>query len=114
MSMELSEQGIDQRFPKLGQSDIARLSRFGTAQRYVKGERLYTTGQPHPGMFVIVSGSVALLGHAGLGRVSPIVELGPGDFTAEVGLLSSQPSLVDAYAVTDVQALVVPPEQLRT
>ena len=84
MSMERDEPGIDQRFPKLGQSDIDRLSRFGTMRRYVKGEWLYTTGQPHPGMFVIVSGSVALMGHEGLSRISPIVKLKPGDFTAEL------------------------------
>jgi thioredoxin reductase (NADPH) len=113
-SMEPTEPGIDQRFPKLAQSDIERLSRFGTMRRYAKGEWLYTTGQPHPGMFVIVSGSIALMGHEGLSRISPIVELKPGDFTAEIGQLSSQPSLVDAQAVTDVQALLVPPEQLRT
>jgi thioredoxin reductase (NADPH) len=112
--MEPTEPGIDQRFPKLAQSDIERLSRFGTMRRYAKGEWLYTTGQPHPGMFVIVSGSIALMGHEGLSRISPIVELKPGDFTAEIGQLSSQPSLVDAQAVTDVQALLVPPEQLRT
>src|SRR5262245_59817357 len=52
----------------------------GTVQRYVKGERLYTTGQPDPGMFVIISGSVALMGHSGLGRLSPIVEARPRGF----------------------------------
>ena len=60
-----------------------------------------------------ISGAVALMAHEGLGRITPIVELGPGHFTAEVGQLSSQPSLVDAQAVTDVQALLVPPEKLR-
>src|SRR5262245_18610015 len=110
----MTDTGVDQRFPKLGPGEIDRLRGFGTMQRYVKGERLYTTGQTHPGMFVIISGSVALMGHEGFGRISPIVELGPGDFTAEVGQLSGQPSLVDAHAVTDVQALLVPPEQLRT
>src|SRR2546422_3969864 len=110
----MTDTGVDQRFPKLAPSEIDRLRRFGTRRRYVKGERLYSTGQAHPGMFVIISGSVALMGHEGFGRVSPIVELGPGDFTAEVGQLSSQPSLVDAHAATDVEALLVPPEQLRT
>src|SRR2546422_9714186 len=110
----MTDTGVDQRFPKLAPREIDRLRRFDSRRRSVKGERLYSTGQAHPGMFVIISGSVALMGHEGFGRVSPIVELGPGDSTAEVGQLSSQPSLVDANAVTDVEALLVPPEQLRT
>jgi thioredoxin reductase (NADPH) len=109
----MTDTDVDQRFPKLAPGEIDRLHRFGTLRRYAKGDRLYSTGQAHPGMFVIIAGSVALMAHEGLGRISPIVELGPGHFTAEVGQLSSQPSLVDAHAVTDVEALLVPPEQLR-
>jgi thioredoxin reductase (NADPH) len=110
----MTDTDVDQRFPKLAPSEIDRLHRFGTLHRYAKGDQLYSAGQAHPGMFVIISGSVALMGYEGLDRISPIVELGPGDFTAEIGQLSSQPSLVDAQAVADVQALLVPPEQLRT
>src|SRR5204863_8906154 len=63
---------------------------------------------------VIISGSIALTRREGLGRVAPIVELGPGDFTAEVAQLSGRPSFVDAHAVSDVEALLVPTDALRT
>jgi thioredoxin reductase (NADPH) len=49
-----------------------------------------------------------------LGHLAPIVELGPGDFVAEVGQLSGRPALVDVHAVDDVEALLIPPQNLRT
>src|SRR5207244_4593590 len=49
----------------------------------------------------------------GLGRVVPLVDVGPGGFTAEVGQLSGRPSFVDAHAVSDVEALLVPTDALR-
>jgi hypothetical protein len=64
-------------------------------------------------MFVIISGSVAVTWRDGLGHVVPILEEGPGDFLAEVGQLSARPALVDARAITDVEALLVPTEALR-
>ncbi len=43
----------------------------------------------------------------------PIVRQGPGHFLAEVAQLSGRPALVDGDADDDVEALLVPPEQLR-
>ena len=39
-----------------------------------------------------------------------MVELGPGEFLAEIGQLSGR----DAHAVSDVEALLIPSERLRT
>jgi thioredoxin reductase (NADPH) len=64
-------------------------------------------------MFVLISGSVAITRHEGLGRVVPIIEVGPGDFIAEAGELSSRQSLVDARAVSDVEVLLIPSDGLR-
>ena len=47
-----------------------------------------------------------------MGASVPIVELGPGDFVAEVGQLSGRPALVDVHAIDGVEALF-PPENLR-
>src|SRR5262245_56335335 len=94
-----------QMFPVLSEADVARMRRFGEPRTYRHGETLFAAGQPSPGMFVVVKGLVALDQRDGLGTVVPIVRQGPGQFTAEVGTLSGQPSLVDAYAVEDVQAL---------
>src|SRR5437899_1139568 len=114
LAMSTLETRREQMFPKLSPEEIERLRRFGTVRRYRAGEALFRTGEISPGMFVIISGSVAVTRREGWGQVVPILEEGPGDFLAEVGQLSSRPTLVDAHAISDVQALLVPTDGLRT
>jgi thioredoxin reductase (NADPH) len=102
-----------QMFPKLSREEIDRLRHFGKTRRFRAGESLVTTGEVRPGMFVIISGSVALTRQEGLGHVLPIVEEGPGDFIAEIGELSGRPALVNARAISDGEALLIPTESLR-
>ena len=64
-------------------------------------------------MIVILSGHVAITQRDGLGHVSPVVDLGPGQFVGEVGQLSGRASLVDADADEDVEAIVIQPDRLR-
>jgi len=103
----------EQMFPTLSPGEIDRLGRFGTSQRYAASAPLIATGEISPGMFVVISGSVAVTRHEGLGHVLPIVDLRPGQFLAEVGQLSGRPSLVDARALSDVETLLIPTDRLR-
>src|SRR3954464_7395963 len=103
----------EQMFPKLEPREIDRLRRFGTLRRYAPGEALFVTGETVPGMFVLIKGSVHVVRRDPLGHCAPIVEQGPGEFVAEVGQLSGQPAFVDVYAIDDVQALLISPENLR-
>ena len=64
-------------------------------------------------MFVILSGQVAVTLRDGLGRRQPLVEQGPGQFLAEAGQLSGRLALADAHAEGPVEALLLPPAQLR-
>ena len=105
---------LDQMFPSLSPEEIDRLRRFGTIRRYAAGEPMFTTGEIGSGMFVLVSGTVAVSARDGLGHVIPIIELGPGGFLAEVGMLAGQPRLVDARATSDTEVLLVPADRLRT
>jgi len=100
-------------FPQLTDAEIARISRFGSPQRYARGERLLTAGESAPGMFVVLKGTVALSQRDGLGHVTPLWTRGRGQFLGEVSTLSGRHALVDAYAEEDVDTLLVPPEQLR-
>src|SRR5262245_23654995 len=103
-----------QMWPSLDSEEIDRLRRFGTIRRYAAGEQLVSTGDVDSGMFVLISGSVAVSARGGLGHVVPIIELGPGDFLAEAGMLAGQPRLVEARAASDAEVLVVPADRLRT
>jgi thioredoxin reductase (NADPH) len=100
-------------FPVLTAAEIARINRFGKVLHYRRGDRLFTAGEPGPGMFVVLKGAVAITQRDGLGHVVPVVRHGPGGFSAEVGTLSGQPALVDGVAEEDVETLLVSPGQLR-
>src|SRR5262245_49035254 len=104
----------DQLWPSLSSEEINRLRRFGTIRRYAAGQQLVSAGDVDSGMFVIFFGSVAVSAPGGLGHVVEIIELGPGDFLAEAGMLAGQPRLVNARAGSDTEVLVVPGNQLRT
>src|SRR3954468_4870741 len=103
----------EQMFPKLTQPELHRLGRFGQIRRYAAGEALFVTGDIAPGMYVLIKGSVRVTRRDPLGHTAPIVEQGPGEFVAEVGQLSGQPAFVDVHAVDDVEALLIPPQNLR-
>ncbi|MFN3524228.1 MAG: FAD-dependent oxidoreductase [Phenylobacterium sp.] len=103
----------DQMFPVLSGDELSRVRRFGAVRTYAAGEALFRTGQGGHGMFVILSGRVAVSRRDADGHDAPIAEEGPGQFLAEVAQLSGQPTLVDGRAVTEVEAVVIPPERLR-
>jgi thioredoxin reductase (NADPH) len=103
----------EQTFPTLTEAEIARMRRFGELKTFADGELMFETGKPGRGMYVMLSGHVAITERDGLGHVTPIVEQGPGQFVAEVGQLSGRVSLVDGHAEGRVEALVIPPDKLR-
>jgi thioredoxin reductase (NADPH) len=103
----------EQTFPALTPQEIARMRRFGTIARYKDGDKLFETGKPGQGMFVLLSGHVAITQRDGLGHVTPVIDQGPGQFLAESGQLSGRVALVDGHAEGDVETLLIPPERLR-
>ena len=100
-------------FPALTEGEIARLRRYGVPRRYRSGEKLFSTGEISPGMFVILSGTVAITERDGLGHVTPMAEQGPGQFIGESGQLARRAALVDATAEDEVEALLIPPDQIH-
>ncbi len=120
---------FQQMFPVLSPPEIDRVRRFGEVRRFSPGEILFQAGKPGPGMFVILSGRVAIVPRDGLGRAVPVTafaqligatvedmtEVVPGEVLAELGQLSGKPSVsvIDGQAVGEVEAIVVPPEGLR-
>jgi thioredoxin reductase (NADPH) len=103
----------EQTFPALTAEEIARMRRFGELRGFKDGEALFKTGKPGPGMFVVLSGHVAITQRDGLGHVTPVINQGPGQFLAEIGQLSGRVALVDGHAEGDVETLLIPPDKLR-
>src|SRR5262245_54845045 len=117
-------------FPVLSEAEIERVHRFGEVRRFSAGELLFRAGEAVPGMYVILSGRIVIEPRDRLGQPVPVaafaqlisapveemMEVVPGEVVAEIGQLSGRPDLsaFDARAVGDVEAVVVPPEALRT
>jgi thioredoxin reductase (NADPH) len=104
---------LEQTFPTLTPKEIDRLRPFGKNRRFASGEYLVETGKPGAGMFVVLSGHVAMTQRDGLGHVVPIVEYGPGQFLGEIAQLSGQASQADGKAEGEVETLLIPPNELR-
>jgi thioredoxin reductase (NADPH) len=120
---------FQQMFPVLSTAEIDRVRRFGEVRRFPAGELLFQAGEAVPGMYVILSGRVAIVPRDALGQgvpmaafaqligapVEEMTEVVPGEVIAEIGQLSGRAdlSVFDARAVGDVEAIVVPPEALR-
>ena len=120
---------FQQMFPVLSVAEIDRVRRFGEVERFPAGELLFQAGEAVAGMYVILSGRVAIAPRDGLGQAVPVAafaeligapleemtEAVPGEVLAELGQLSGRAdlSVFDARAVGDVEAIVVPPEALR-
>src|SRR5947208_14814241 len=92
----LIETRYEQMFPTLETAEVERLRRFGERRAYRAGERLLATGEISPGMFVVLTGEVAITHHNGLGHDEPIVTHGHGPLIAELTQLARRASLVDA------------------
>src|SRR5205085_3580122 len=103
----------DQMFPVLTPADIARMQRFAAPMGLRRGERLYSVGDTSPGLFVILKGSATAVQRDGMGAHEAVARHAAGQFTGDIGQLSGGPALVDCVAEEDVEALLLPPEQLR-
>jgi thioredoxin reductase (NADPH) len=116
-AVPLSRAGLfprfDQMFPALTDKEIARMRAFGSERTFKDGDILFEAGKKSPGMFVILSGHVAITQRDGLGHITPVVEQGPGQFLAELSQLSGRPALVDGHAKQNVSVLIIPSEKLR-
>src|SRR5437870_3063703 len=102
-----------QMFPVLEPAEIERVRRFGKVRSYGVGEALAKVGEVGLGLTVILGGSVEITQHDQSGRRTVIVTHGAGAFMGELAQLAGRPALVDAHAKESVEALIIPPDQLR-
>lgn len=101
-----------QMFPTLSPEEIERVRRFGQLRSYADGEHLASVGAPAPGLMIILSGAVEVF-QSHSGHRSLIVRHEPGGFMGELAQLGGRPALIDAVACEQVDAVVIPPAQLR-
>ncbi len=100
-------------FLYLEPEEIERVRRFGEVRSYAAGEALFKVGDMGHGLFVILSGHVDLIRHLESGALKTFLTQGPGAVAGEMAQLSGQPTLVDGRAQGPVEALIIPPDQVR-
>ena len=121
---------FNQMFPVLSASEIDRVRRFGEIKHFPAGELLFQAGEAITGLYVILSGRIAIVPRDGLGQAIPVaafaqligapveemMEVVPGEVVGEIGQLSGRLdySVLDARAIGDVEAIFVPPAALRS
>ena len=103
----------DQMYPTLAPAEIERVRRFGTLRAFASGEALAKVGVGGVGLAIVLSGVVDVSRHDSSGKRTPLVALEAGAFLGELAQLAGRPALVDAAARGPVEALVIPPDQLR-
>ena len=99
-------------FLRFNDAEIERLSRFGQPLSFKKGDMLARIGEPGPGMMLILSGRVEVTQPNGVEK-SVITTHERGNFMGELAQLSGRPYLVNEEALTDVEAVAIPPDRLR-
>jgi thioredoxin reductase (NADPH) len=95
---------IDEMFPKLSDAQLAQLASIGSHRTARPGEILFDQGDDSHGVFVVVSGSIEILGITS-GEETVLQVLGPGTFTGEVNQLSGRRSLVRCRAREQSQVI---------
>ena len=101
-----------QMFLRFADDELARLSRFGEPRRYKAGDMIVRHGEVGPGLMLILAGKVDVT-RPDSGENSHIVTHERGNFMGELAQLSGRPYLVDEKALTDVEAVAIPPDRLR-
>ena len=102
-----------QMFPALTLAELKRLKRFGVPRHFSAGEFLARAGETGHGLVLILAGEVEISQRVEGGGKAAIVVHKAGSFMGELAQLSGRPSLVDAEALSDGEAVEIPPERLR-
>src|SRR5271165_1081619 len=83
----------EQMFPKLGETEIARLRPFGQERLTEAGEIVFKPGDTNVNLYVVLEGDIET--RSASGKTDDVVVLHePGEFSGEVNMLSGRPSLV--------------------
>jgi thioredoxin reductase (NADPH) len=92
-AMRETPEQLEAMFPRLDEAQIARLAPFGVQGQVAAGELLFDRGDAIHGVFIIIEGSVEIIGVSSAGEAVLRV-LERGAFTGEVNQLSGRRSLV--------------------
>ena len=103
----------DLAFPKLSEEAVERLKPFGREETFPADKTLYTYGDRHIDMFVVLEGGVDIFLPTSGKAVKILRQHRKFDFTGELNLLNSQRVVVEARTVSESRLLRIDHSQLR-
>lgn len=92
--------------------DASQLALYVERRTLERGERLIEQGQRPPGLFVVVSGQVAIALERADGSINRLRVLRPGTIVGEMSLLLNTPATATVIAETDVTVEVLTTQML--
>jgi thioredoxin reductase (NADPH) len=101
-----------QAFPVLDEAQSGVLASYGQRRSYRAGDVLFTEGDRHAPMFVLLSGRVAVERNTVSGP-HQLATHGPGAFTGEVGTLAGRGAVATARAIEDTEVIAIDEDALR-
>ena len=102
----------EQVFPMLSEAELRRLARFGEVRDYAAGEVIAAAGQVSHGLTLVLRGEAVINNRAPCAEVEQLVTCPAGSFMGELAQISGRPALVEAKALTDMQAVRIPSDRL--
>jgi thioredoxin reductase (NADPH) len=100
-------------YPRLTETQIAELSRYGDRRATTEGEVLIREGELPPAFYVVVGGTVAVVDGYGTADERQIGLHGPGRFLGELALITGQPSFVTSVVREAGEVLAIPIDRLQ-
>jgi thioredoxin reductase (NADPH) len=99
-------------FPTLSAKDLAALTARGHPRAVRAGEVLFAEGERNRSFFVVLEGSIEIIGHAkGVSKVVAVHH--PGQFSGDIDMLSGRAILVTGRAAEDGRVIELSNPELR-
>jgi thioredoxin reductase (NADPH) len=102
----------DVAFPTLSPKDVEALTARGRPRQVRAGEILFAEGERNRSFFVVVEGSIEIIGHS-KGVVQTVAVHHPGAFTCDIDMLSGRAILVTGRAGEDGRVVELSNSELR-
>lgn len=100
-------------FPSLTEDQFTVMQRYGERRHVPAGTVLFTQGERHISMYVVLSGKIELTRGNAL-ETHVIGTHGAGSFTGEAGTLAGRAAIATGTTLTDCDVIVIDEASLRT
>ena len=107
------ESRLHQIFPSLTEDQFAIMARYGERRRVPAGTVLFTQGERHIAMYVVLAGKIEISRGSAI-ETHVIGTHGPGSFTGEAGTLAGRAAIATGTALVDCDVIVIDETSLRT